>query len=205
MFLFDSTSGIVVVTILVTYLRRHDDASPNSAADAQLPSHIVVSDGECNVVGDCVHCPEYPSNYGSNLACDIRFRSDGMLLGDDFATENSLDDLLLDCDPYSELTGPVGIAVTSDSLFWSSDYSTNHKGWLLCAEVVSDVGDPHVGTVDVWRIGWSTFVLVPLASVELSKFLVRGDVRPYASMEVVWEATTWSYTAVYWRVRILST
>ena len=58
MFLVDSTSGIVVVTILVTTMST---------------SLIVVSDGECNVVGDCVHSPNYPSDYGSNLACDIRF------------------------------------------------------------------------------------------------------------------------------------
>ena len=91
--------------------------------------------------------------------------------------------LLLDGDTYSESTGPDDISVTSDSfLFWSSDYSTNHKGWLLCAEVMSAVGDPHVSTVtkesfDLWRTGWSTFVQVPLASVEPSQFLVRGNVR----------------------------
>ena len=151
----------------------------------------------------------------------VPFVSEATLLVDDFATENSLDCMLLDGDTYSESTGPDDIAVTSDSLlFRSSDYSTNHKGWLLCAEVVSAVGVLHVSTVtresfDLWRTGWSTFVQVPLASVEPSKFLVRGDVRPYggapcarffffcyryALMEVCWEATTWSYTAVHRRV-----
>ena len=58
---------------------------------------------------------------------------------------------------YSESTGPDNMSVTSDSLlFWLSDYSTNHKGWMLCAEVVSAVDDPHVSTVtresfDLWR------------------------------------------------------
>ena len=59
-----------------------------------------------NVVGDCVHSPNYPSDYESNLACDIRFRSDGTLLVDDVATENSLDNFLLDWDTYSESTVP---------------------------------------------------------------------------------------------------
>ena len=57
-------------------------------------SHIVVSDGECDAVSYCVHSPNYPSDYGSKQACDIRFRSDGTLLVDGFATENSLDHLL---------------------------------------------------------------------------------------------------------------
>ena len=40
---------------------------------------------------------------------------------------------------------------------------------------MSAVGDPHVSTVtsasfDLWRTGWSTFVQVPLASVDQSKF-----------------------------------
>ena len=66
--------------------------------------------------------------------------------------------------------------MTSDSLFfWSSDYSTNHKGSLLCDEMVSAVGGLHVSTVtresfDLRRTGLLTFVQVPLASVELSKF-----------------------------------
>ena len=49
--------------------------------------------------------------------------------------ENSLNYLLLVGDMYSESTDPEDISVTSDALlFWSSNYSTNHKGWLLCAE-----------------------------------------------------------------------
>ena len=84
--------------------------------DAQPTSHVVISDGECNVVGDSVCIPYYFSNYGSNLACDIRFRSDGTLLVNDFATENSVDYFLLDWDTYSESTGPDDISVTSDSL-----------------------------------------------------------------------------------------
>ena len=42
---------------------------------------------------------------------------------------------------------------------------------------MSAVGDPHVSTVtresfDLWRTGWLTFAPVPLALVELSKFLL---------------------------------
>ena len=49
--------------------------------------------------------------------------------------ENSLNYLLLAGDMYSEPTDPEDISVTSDALlFWSSNYSTNHKVWLLCAE-----------------------------------------------------------------------
>ena len=81
-------------------------------------SHIVVSDGEGDVVGYCVQSTNYPSDYGSNQACDIRFRSDGTLLVDDFAIENSLDYLLLANDTYSESTDPEDISVTSDSLLF---------------------------------------------------------------------------------------
>ena len=85
-----------------------------------------------------VNCQNYSRSTGpvGVEACDIRFRSDGTLLVDDFAIENSLDYLLFFAgDMYSESTDPEDISVTSDALlFWSSDYSTNHKGWPLCAE-----------------------------------------------------------------------
>ena len=52
------------------------------------------------------------------------------------------------------------------------------------AEVASAVGDLHVSTIigdsfNLWRIGWSTFAQIPLASVKPSKSFVRGDVQPY--------------------------
>ena len=48
------------------------------------------------------------------------------------------------------------------------------------------IGDPYVGTtargsLDLCRTEWSTFVQVPLSSVEPFKLFVRGDVRPYGS------------------------
>ena len=54
-------------------------------------------------------------------------------------------------------------------------------GMAVVCCVVSAVGDSHVSTVtresfDLWRTEWLTFVQVLLASVELSKVLVRGDV-----------------------------
>ena len=97
--------------------------------------------------------------------------------------ENSLNYLLLAGDMYSESTDTEDISVTSDALlFWSSDYSTNHMGWLC--RIMSAVCDSHVSTVTsasfhLWRTRWSTFVQVPLASVEPSKFLVRGFVQLY--------------------------
>ena len=52
---------------------------------------------------------------------------------------------------------------------------------MLCADAVSAVDNPHVSTVtgksfDLWRTGWLAFVQILLASVELSKILVLGDV-----------------------------
>ena len=95
-----------------------------------------------------------------------------MLLVVDFATENSLDYFLLNWDTYSNLTGPDKISVTSDSLLILVAYSTNRKGWMLCAEVVSASDDPHVSTViktsfDLWRTGWSTFVQVRINGIWL--------------------------------------
>ena len=51
-------------------------------------------------------------------------------------------------------------------------------------DVASALGDPHVSSItgdsfDLWRTGWSTVVKVPLASYDLSKVFVRGDVRPH--------------------------
>ena len=57
-------------------------------------------------------------------------------------------------------------------------------------EVASATGDPHVSTIigdsfNLWRIGWSTFVQIPLASVKPSWWLVRGDIQPYGSAPCV--------------------
>jgi len=161
-------------------------AAPTPVPTPSPTSHIVVVDGICELVGDCVQSPNYPSNYGSYQACTISFRGDGTLSVDDFATENGFDYLIFNGTKYSGLTGPDDGPVTSDTeLFWSSDYSTTHKGWRMCTEPApSAVGDPHVSTItgdsfDLWRTGWSTFVQIPLASIEPSQLLVRGDVRPY--------------------------
>jgi len=160
-------------------------AVPTPAPTPSPTGHILVIQGICEIIGGCVQSPNYPSNYGSNQACTIGFRSNGTLSVDDFATENAFDYVEFDGNQYSGLTGPEETNVTSDSvLFWTSDYSTTHKGWRMCTEVASAIGDPHVSTItgdsfDLWRTGWSTFVQVPLASVGPSKLLVRGDVRPY--------------------------
>jgi len=165
-------------------------AAPTPPPTPSPTSHIVVV-GPCDIVGDCVQSPNYPSNYESNQACTVSFRSDGTLSVDDFATENSFDYVLFDGIKYSGLTGPDGLPVTSDSvLFWSSDYSTTHKGWRICTPGASAVGDPHVKSItgdpfDLWRTGWSTFVQVPLASDDSPKLLVRGDVRPYGGAPCV--------------------
>ena len=85
--------------------------------------------------------------------------------------KNAFDYVEFDGHRYSGLTGPEETPVTSDSvLFWTSDYSTTHKGWRMCTEVASASGDPHVSTInsdsfDLWRTGGSTFVQVHLASV----------------------------------------
>ena len=104
-------------------------------------------------------------------------------------TEKSFAYFLLNSDTYSELTGPDNISVTSDSLLVLVVYSTNHKGWMLCAEVFSAVDDPHVSTVtrqpfDLWHTGRLTFVQVLLASIELSKvwsLVTSGRTEGYAS------------------------
>ena len=57
----------------VTITAEREIASPKSAADAQLHQSHCRSDGECDVVGYCVHSPNYPSYYGSNQACDHSF------------------------------------------------------------------------------------------------------------------------------------
>ena len=114
-----------------------DTPAPTPPPTPTFTSHIVVSDGECDVVGYCVRSPNYPSDYGSNQTCDIRFRSDGTLLVDDFATENSLDYLLLAGDTCSELTDPDDISVTSDSLLFGHQITaqTTRDGCCVLSNV----------------------------------------------------------------------
>ena len=51
---------------------------------------------------------------------------------------------------------------------------------MLCADAVSAVDDPHVSTVTRKSFdGWLAFVQILLASVELSKILVLGDVHVF--------------------------
>ena len=91
------------------YLCQH--ASSKSATDAQLHQSHCRSDGECDVVGFCVHSPNHPPDYGSNQACDIRLRSSGTLLVDDFAIENSLELLAGDTDNISVISDPLLVLV----------------------------------------------------------------------------------------------
>ena len=87
--------------------------------------------------------------------------------------ENAFADVEFDDNRYSGI-------VTSDSvLFWPSDYSTTLRERRVCTAVALAIGDTDVSTItrdsfDLWRIGWSTLVQVPLASVESSNLLVRG-------------------------------
>ena len=64
---------------------------PTPAPTPSPTSHILVIQGICEIIGECVQSPNYPSNYGSNQACTIGFRGDGTLSVDDFATENAFD------------------------------------------------------------------------------------------------------------------
>ena len=47
--------------------------APSPSPTPSPACHIVVSDGEFDVVGYCVHSPNYPSDSGSIQVCDIRF------------------------------------------------------------------------------------------------------------------------------------
>ena len=80
--------------------------------------------------------------------------------------------------------------MTSDSLlFWSSDYNTNHKRWLLCAEVLSAVGDLHGSIVtknsfDLWRTKFNFRTSPSGTSRALQVSFVRGDVRTYGEVRI---------------------
>lgn len=167
--------------------------APTPAPTPSPTPAIVVEEGPCFVSGSCVHSPNYPLNYGSSETCTIQFNSDETLHVDDFATENTYDNMVLDGVTYTGLTGPDQVAVTPDSVIsWETDFGTTHKGWMICTQSLEErvppvgaIGDPHVSTLtgdsfDLWRTGWSTFVKIPLkVSGEPDKLLVRGEVRPY--------------------------
>ena len=75
---------------------------------------------------------------------------------------------------YSESTDPEDISVTSDALLFLV-IKLQHKpqGVAVVYRIMSAVDDSHMSTVTsasfhLWRTRWSTFVQVPLASVEPS-------------------------------------
>ena len=99
-----------------------------TVAPTPSPTSAISVVGPCDVFGDCVQSPNYPSNYGSSQSCTIGFRSDGTIYVDEFVTEYHFDKLILDGTTYSGATSPDGVSVTSGSIMlWTTDYGTTHK------------------------------------------------------------------------------
>jgi hypothetical protein len=89
--------------------------------------------GECTISDDCVRSGNYPSGYSNDEYCEITVRDpDGVYLSPTtFQTESSYDILWVNDVAYSGTSFTETILVT-DTIVWSSDFSTGNTGWEIC-------------------------------------------------------------------------
>merc|ERR1740124_1226312 len=92
--------------------------------------------GPCTVSGTCVRSPNYPSEYAGGQSCTITPESPavGLLLSATaFNTESGYDKLIVNGVAYSGTTGPSHVLLGS-AFTWSSDITSHHTGWEVCAQ-----------------------------------------------------------------------
>ena len=84
-------------------------------------------------MGRCVRSPNYPNQYTSNGACQIRTTGAGTLSVKKFDTERKYDTLTVGAKAFSGTTGPTNVKVTSTTaITWKSDRSMNRPGFEIC-------------------------------------------------------------------------
>jgi len=95
-----------------------------------------VKEGPCVLSEDMstITSPNYPSNYNSNQKCKIEVKNfEARLTVEDWETENGFDKLYVNDQYYSGTQKPDGIVLASD-IMWTSDESTEKKGWKISLE-----------------------------------------------------------------------
>jgi len=93
-----------------------------------------VVSGPCTVDNSsCILSPNYPSNYTNVDSCRIAVNASAAtpIQVDHFSTEAGYDNLLVNCESFSGMTGPEGLTPSSDIL-WLPDSSVVSSGWKLC-------------------------------------------------------------------------
>lgn len=103
-----------------------------------VPAVLTVFSGACEVSGDCVNSPNYPSTYDSASLC-IMWSPPGALFAQDFDTEARYDGLLVDSVWYDGVYGPWNVDLPSGGpLFWFADSISGQRGWQVClADLIS--------------------------------------------------------------------
>ena len=88
--------------------------------------------GTCNVSGDCITSPNYPSTYDSPSLC-VMWSPAGALFVQDFVTQKAFDVLYVDGVSYMGFYGPWDVDLPDGSpLFWVADSSVAELGWRIC-------------------------------------------------------------------------
>ena len=120
----------------------------------------------------------------------------------DFSTEATWDTFVVKGNNYSGSHGPVGVMADGQIfVLWLSDVSTIHKGWPICADAASALGDPHVSSITgdsfgLWRTGRST--ICPSCWSE-----VMSDRTEVHHVHLHFAAGThqWKFSSLQWKVR----
>ena len=90
-----------------------------------------VLSGNCTASHDCVMSPNFPANYNNYQHCTFQMLSPGPIIVEHFETEDSVDILTVNSQPYSGRDGPSGVT-PHDEIEWVSDGSLTYSGWKLC-------------------------------------------------------------------------
>jgi len=135
---YDGTSGPAGVVPTTTIYWTADSSEAQSGWKLCFGPELywIVHSGECMTLGDCIHSPNYPSNYGTGQRCEFEANFPGAIDVVAFDTNTYYDALYVDGHAYSGGSmedGPVGVA-PYNPIVWSSssDALLGRSGWKLC-------------------------------------------------------------------------
>lgn len=119
--------------------REFPDVSTTSATSTPStpPTVGVQVSGDCNLhsSGTCVSSNGYPNrDYGDDEDCTIQVQPGSTISVENFNTEDSYDNLVVDnSDEYSG-SFAVGLnrITATGRITWSTDYGGTRSGWLIC-------------------------------------------------------------------------
>ena len=100
---------------------------------------VMLSSGDCGVVGSCIYSPNFPNRYPSNTECNWTISTSSVVLTvEAFDLESPYDSLLITgpgstAQTYTGMEGPDGVVVgPGEVITFKSDFGMEYGGFEIC-------------------------------------------------------------------------